>query len=271
MAALQKVYIIDEIEPFIYIGSWQAATDPDSIEDAEIDVVFSIEMNKKPQHVLDMYNKHNVISHELHIDNVQSEDIQKFFPRMFAIIQHYTRQKCRILIHCNDGYGRAVITVAAFILIRQYLRTDMKLIKKPIADDIMKYVCGRRKHANPLAHFVGCLRTFENGIRNNKYDITPLDMFINQQLTQPPKKPAAKKKPEPESEQQSEPQQSEQQEQQEQQEKEDNDEEPKKKSKSKKDKSKSKKKVSSDDEDDEPKKKSKSKKKTKPKDDEDSD
>ncbi len=175
MAAIERVFTITEIEPGITIGSWQAATDLDSLDESQTKVVLSLAMNKKPDYINKMYADNGIIPYEIHIDNVNGEDIARWFPRIYAILNHYKRQGVVTLVHCVEGISRSVVGVASYLLIRSYIKAKtVKDIKKPIADEVVKYVCSKRKHSDPLPFFVGCLRAFEASIRNGEFDLKPL-------------------------------------------------------------------------------------------------
>ncbi len=175
MAAIERVYRIDEIEPNLLIGSWQVSTDRECLEDNDIKVILSLALNKKPEYIMNIYDEYKIIPYEIRIDNTACDEIQKWFPRIFMILNHYAEQKVNILVHCNDGYNVSVIAVAAYLIIRTYVHTkDFSTIKKPIVDDVMRYVRSKRKYAKPLPYFVAALRAFEISIRNKECKIKDL-------------------------------------------------------------------------------------------------
>lgn len=182
MAAIDKIYVTDEVSQHIFVGSWQASTDYDSLAEDNIKVIFSLEINAKPKYITDIYDEYKILSYEIHVDNVQGEDLQIWFPRIYAILDYYTRHDTNVLVHCGDGYSRAIVAVAAFLLMKAYVNSpDHKVnIKKQITDDVLKHVISKRKHASPSLNFVSQLRVFENMIRSGEFDIY--------QLKQQPKK-----------------------------------------------------------------------------------
>jgi protein-tyrosine phosphatase len=177
MAAIDKAFTINKIEENIYISSWQAAVDKDVLEDEGIDVVISVSPHKKPQYILDRYVELDIIHHEIVIED--QEPIIDHFPRIYTLISGYARQKSNVLVHCQDGYNISIIAVAAYLMIRMYIRAkEVKNVKKTICDDIIKGVSKRRKHANPLPSYVAALRTFENNIRSGLYVCSGLDELV---------------------------------------------------------------------------------------------
>ena len=171
MAAIDLAYSIDRIEPYLSVGSWQAATDEENLEDLRFNAILSIEIYNKPQNVLKLYEKYKIHSYEIHVDNLPSENIQRWFPRIYTIINHYINKKNSVLINCGDGNGRALIAAAAYIMIRAYLTNKPKTT---IADNVIKFVCRQRQNANPLPQMIASLKDFERQIRDGKYDIDKL-------------------------------------------------------------------------------------------------
>lgn len=179
MAAIDRAFHIDQIEPYVFVGSWQAGTDEQNIEDYQLKAILSLEVNKKPPNVLEgPYAKYDIHSYEIHIDNVASENIQKWFPRIFSIIYNYANQKTNILVHCSDGNGRALMGVAAYLLIKTYIQQSVKDVKRAVADDIMHYVFSKRQNPTPLMQFTLALKNFEQQIREEKYDIEALKKML---------------------------------------------------------------------------------------------
>ena len=175
MAAIDRAYVINNIEPYIFIGSWQSSSDYENLTEEKIKVILSLEVNKKPDYMLSKYEESDILSYEIHIDNTQEENMERWFPRIYAIISHFVKQGVNILVHCGDGYSRAVVAVASYILTRSYINKKSDAVwKKPIADDILKYVIDKRRHANPSMHFISQLRMFETHILSNDYDVTKL-------------------------------------------------------------------------------------------------
>jgi protein tyrosine phosphatase len=172
MAALERELRIDKIDDCVFVGSWSAATDEQNLEENDIKAVLSISENKKPPNVLDLYNKFGILSYEIRIENVSNEDFYRWFPRMFAIINHFAMQKANILVHCSDGNCRAIVAITAYEIIKAYLNPTPK--KSPICTMIMQKIQELRDHVSVPTNFTQALQRLEREIREKKYDLLEL-------------------------------------------------------------------------------------------------
>jgi hypothetical protein len=175
MAATKRLYIVSEIEKNLYLSSWYVAVDREILEDEEIDVVVSIHDVKKPPYILEMYKEMDILSYEIEVDESGDTEMQRWFPRIYVIIDSYLKQGARVLVHCNDGYNRSVVAIASYLMLKSYLKyKSPDEIKSPTADNVLCYIARKRKHSNPLHSLVSCLRAFEIQVRNKDFDLESL-------------------------------------------------------------------------------------------------
>jgi protein-tyrosine phosphatase len=174
MSALDRAYTIVEVEPNLFVSAWQAATDQDSLQECGARVVVNVHTAKKPPTVLSMYDDLKIQSYDIHMDEVNDEKIQRWFPRFFGILDFYLSQEIPVLVHCSDGGSRSIAMVASYMLIRTYLSGKVPEKGKPIVDAIIKYIITLRKHVSLLPAFKTVLRQFENDIRSGNFNLKAL-------------------------------------------------------------------------------------------------
>lgn len=135
------------IEPFLYLGSAYAASNPKVLQYYGITHVLNVAME------LPVHNRFNfrVKTKQIMADDSQSYNIRYNFEEAFKFIEDARAKGGRVLVHCAMGISRSATIVLAYLMYKY---------RVPL-NTAYEFVKARRPEINPNPGFMSILQQYE--------------------------------------------------------------------------------------------------------------
>ncbi|WCJ23678.1 dual specificity protein phosphatase 1 [Euphorbia peplus] len=138
-----------QIEEGLFLGSFGAASNKDSLKSKNITHILTVANSLAPAYPNDFVYK--VIS----VADREDTNLRQYFDECFKFIDDAKRQGGGVLVHCFIGKSRSVTIVVAYLMKYHGMRLSQAL----------EHVKSRRSKAGPNPGFIAQLEDFERSLQ----------------------------------------------------------------------------------------------------------
>lgn len=136
---------MNRITENILLGSHFALSAQKTLKREKVTHILSlVQSGVKPEHVADFEHM------QINVDDIEDENIIKFFPQILEFIDRAVQQGTSILVHCMAGVSRSSTAVCAYLM----------HVRVWTAEQALEYVRERRSVVRPNTSFMEQLQIF---------------------------------------------------------------------------------------------------------------
>ena len=150
---------IVEIVPHLYISNWDTSNNPIELEKNHIKAVLSLETTPKPYEILNYYKTRKISHMYIHIGDLPSENIRKYFDRTYSFIDYYIYRGQNVLVPGMAGISRSATIIINYIIRKSYENHKVKTCPCKFVKKIIAYARSIRPIINPNDGFQSQLLT----------------------------------------------------------------------------------------------------------------
>ena len=149
-------YNIDKITDNIYLGKVDGLKDKDYFKTEKITSILSLIEN-----VPEVDKELNINLKKIHIDDLYSENIIKYFKECIEFIDN----NGKIFVHCECGVSRSATIVIAYLMWKTHSTFDAAY----------RFVKKTRPEIEPNNGFLRQLKKFQQLLEENNYDLNKIN------------------------------------------------------------------------------------------------
>lgn len=146
---------IDHVTNNIFLSSWSGSTKYDKLKDENITHVITVSENKKPQYVLDNYDKIGATNHHIHMEDSYGFDVSDPVIEFEKIVNSIPSGE-NILVNCSSGGSRSPFLIASFL--ERNAKSDI--------DNYFIFMKSKRFNVNILDDFTNQFRAKRLNVKN---------------------------------------------------------------------------------------------------------